>query len=140
MADTSGLIRKSRRDVAYYKQRQRNRVFEELVAFVAGEAKRRGASKKELADVTERDPSQITRWLTAPSNLETDTITELLLPFDAEMEYRIVRFSDRAKPNYAHPVVAQFMNQASIDHPQSTAIQFKPQTSSKPNANVVAES
>jgi hypothetical protein len=118
MADISKLTRNSRRDVAYYIQRQRNRIFEELVAFIAEEAKRRGASKKELADVTERDPAQITRWLSAPSNFETDTITELLLPFDAEMEHRIVRFSDRAKANYAHPVIETLLGKQTM-HPSS---------------------
>jgi hypothetical protein len=99
----------SRRDVACYRQRQKNRVFTELVSFFAEEAERSGMTKKDLADLLEKDPAQITRWLSAPSNFELDTLSDILLALDAEMDHRIVRFSDRTKPNYAHPLIATHM-------------------------------
>lgn len=101
-----------RRDVAYYRQRQKNRVFTALVEFVAQEAKRRGITKKELAESLSKDPSQVTRWLSSPSNFELDTLSDLLLVLDAEMDHRIVRFSDRLKPNYAHPLISQSIHDA----------------------------
>src|SRR4051812_40422903 len=98
----------SRRDRSYYRQRQRNRVFSEIAKFFAEEAARTGITKKELAAVLDKDPSQITRLLSGPTNLELDTISDYLLAMGAEMDHSIVRFADRAKPNYAHPVVASY--------------------------------
>jgi hypothetical protein len=106
MANTSKTNSMSRRDVAYYRQRQKNRVFTELVQFFAEEAERRGVSKKDLAAALSKDPSQITRWLSAPSNFELDTLSDILLALDAEMDHKIVRFDDRLKQNYMHPLVA----------------------------------
>src|SRR5690348_4622204 len=99
MADTTKTERISRRDRAYYRQRQRNRVFSALAKFFSEEAERTGITKKELAAKLEKDPSQITRLLSGPMNLELDTISDYLLAMGAEMDHSIVRFSDRAKPN-----------------------------------------
>ena len=120
----------SRRDVAYYKQRQKNRVFTELVRFFAEEAERGSITKKDLADAVGKDPSQISRWFAAPSNFELDTLSDLLLAMGAEMDHRIVRFSDRAKPNYAHPLVARTINQgiSATNTVRSPSIRMKTQT------------
>ena len=114
MANTSKLNPMKRRDVAYYRQRQKNRVFTALVEFFAQEAERRGVTKKQLAESLSKDPSQITRWLSAPSNFEIDTLSDILLALDAEMDHRIVRFSDRLIPNYAHPLIATHMGQQTV--------------------------
>jgi hypothetical protein len=110
MANTSKTEKIGRRDVAYYRQRQRNRVFTALAKFFAEEAAAGKITKKELATKLAKDPSQITRLLSAPSNLELDTISDYLLAMGAEMDHSIVRFVDRAKPNFAHPAVAPHMN------------------------------
>jgi hypothetical protein len=107
MENTSKLNPMKRRDIAYYKQRQKNEVFTALVEFFAQEAERRGVTKKDLAQTLSKNPSQITRWLSAPSNFELDTLSEILLALDAEMEHRIVRFADRPKPNFVHPLIAR---------------------------------
>ena len=105
MENTSKLSPKKRRDAAYYRQRQKNRVFTELARFYAEEVERRGITKKDLAAALSKDPAQITRWLSAPSNFELDTLSDILLALDAEMDHRIVRFDDRARPNQVHPLV-----------------------------------
>jgi hypothetical protein len=138
MADTSNK-KPSRRDVAYYKQRQRNRVFSELASFFAEEAERGNITKKELAEALGKDPSQITRWLSAPSNFELDTLAELLLPMGAEMDHNIVRFVERPKPNYAHPLVAKIISHpAPVEAGLSSAhpVRLKPQTASRQNVSV----
>src|SRR5579859_1071833 len=99
MENTSKLNAMKRRDVSYYRQRQKNRVFTELVQFFAQEAERRGITKKDLAAALGKDPAQITRLLSAPANLELDTLSDFLLALDAEMDHKIVRFKDRPKPN-----------------------------------------
>jgi transcriptional regulator with XRE-family HTH domain len=80
------------------------------VEFFAQKAERRGVTKKDLAEALSKNPSQITRWLSAPSNFELDTLSEILLAMDAEMEHRIVRFTDRPKPNFMHPLIARVVN------------------------------
>lgn len=110
MADTSKTEPKRLRDIHYFRQRFRNRVFGKLVSFFAEEAERSGVTKKEIANILGRDPSQITRWLSQPSNLTLETISDLLLALNAEPEPpEIVRFSDRVAPNYAHPLIARIV-------------------------------
>lgn len=96
------------RDIYYYRQRLKNRVFSKLLSFFVEEAKRTGVTKKDVAERLKRDPAQITRWLSNPSNLTLDTISDILLALDAEAEPpQIVRFADRAAPNYAHQLIAR---------------------------------
>jgi transcriptional regulator with XRE-family HTH domain len=110
MADTSKTEVKRLRDIHYFRQRFRNRVFGRLAAFFAEEAERSGVTRKDIASRLGRDPSQITRWLSQPSNLTIETISDLLLALDAEPEPpEIVRFSERVAPNYAHPLIARVM-------------------------------
>lgn len=108
MEDTSNTEIEPR-DVAYYRRRQQNRVFSALVAFFAEESEKGNISKKEIAAALDRDPAQITRWLSAPSNLQLDTISDILLAMGAEMDHAIVRFADRPKANYAHPMLTRYL-------------------------------
>jgi transcriptional regulator with XRE-family HTH domain len=105
MENTSKTLPLSEREIFYYRQRQKNRVLEMLAAFFAEEAERTGITKKDIADKLIKDPAQISRWFSGPSNLTLDTISDLLLALEAEIDQRIVRFSDRAKPNYEHPLI-----------------------------------
>jgi hypothetical protein len=69
------------------------------------EAKTRGVTKKDIAQSLRRDPAQISRWLRYPSNLTSDTISDLLLSLGAEIDPVITRFADRGKPNQIHPLI-----------------------------------
>jgi hypothetical protein len=94
----------SPRDIAYYRRRHQIKVFAELAKFFANEAENGRTTRKEIATLLGKDPAQITRWLSSPSNLESDTISDLLLAMGAEMDHRVVRFVDRPTANYAHPL------------------------------------
>jgi hypothetical protein len=94
-----------RRERAYYQRRNQNRIHSALAAFFAEEAAAGRITKKQLAALLEKNPAQITRWLTEPSNYEVDTVSDLLLAMKAEMEHRVVRFAERGRPNYVHPLV-----------------------------------
>ncbi len=94
----------SRREIAYYRRRQQNRVFSELAKFFANEAESGRTTRKKIAQRLGKDPAQITRWLSSPSNFELDTISDLLLAMGAELDHRAIRFVDRSKPNFAHPL------------------------------------
>jgi transcriptional regulator with XRE-family HTH domain len=107
MVATTKTEAKSARDVYYYRRRLKNRIFARLAAFFAEEAKRTGLTKKDLAERLNKDPAQITRWLSGPSNLTLDTLSDLLLAMDAEADPpQLVRFSERVTPNYVHPLIA----------------------------------
>jgi hypothetical protein len=142
MPNTSKHEPPSRRDVAYYRQRQKNRVFTDLVRFYAEEAERTGITRKELSELIGKDPAQITRWLSAPSNFELDTLSDVLLALGAEMDHRIVRFSERSPSNYVHPLIravsVQVPEQAAKG-PASNKIELKPAltTASSSTASVV---
>src|SRR5690349_24493980 len=116
MADTSKLTPVSDRDVFYYRQRSKNRLFEALTSFFAEEAERRGITKRDIAECLRRDPALITRWLTAPSNLTLDTISDLLLSLGAEMDYVVAKFEDRPQPNEMHPLIARLRPVVTVEH------------------------
>lgn len=105
MATTSKLRKPRARDVAYYRQRQKNLVLSALLDFFVEEVDRSGITRKDWAAAVGKDPAQLTRWLTSPSNFELDTLSDLLLPLGAEMEHRIVRFADRPRANSLHPLM-----------------------------------
>jgi len=109
MENTSKLKEIKDRDLFYYRQRSKNRLFEALTSFFAEEAERRGITRRDIADSLHRDPAQITRWLNAPSNLTLDSISDLLLSLGAEMDYRVAKFDDRPKPNEMHPLIARLI-------------------------------
>jgi hypothetical protein len=110
MDATSGIRPLADRDIYYYRQRQKNRVFTDIVAFFVEEAERTGITKRDIAESLKKDPAQITRWLSAPSNLTLDSISDLLLSLGAELDYRVCRFADRAKPNAAHPAIVEYLS------------------------------
>ncbi|MGH6872490.1 MAG: helix-turn-helix domain-containing protein [Rhizomicrobium sp.] len=113
---------KSVRDVAYYRQRHQNRVFTKLVAFINEEAQRDKITKKDMAERLGKDPGQLSRLLSHPSNLTLDTISDLLLALDAESEPpEIVRFRDRRASNYVHPLIARVVKSVPTPTPNKAA-------------------
>jgi transcriptional regulator with XRE-family HTH domain len=108
MENISKLPVRSDRDIFYYRQRFKNRVHESLTAFFAEEAERRGITKQDIAESIDRDPAQISRWLNSSSNLTLESISDLLLGLDAEMDDpRITRFENKPILNYVHPILSQ---------------------------------
>jgi hypothetical protein len=123
----------ARRERAYYRRRNQNRIHAAIAAFFAQEAEAGRITKKQLADLLEKDPAQVTRWLTDPGNYEADTISDLLLAMAAEMEHRVVRFSERGKANYAHPLITTILGQAPAPpKPKGNAQIKKPTSTSQP--------
>ncbi len=78
--------RKSLADIYYYRQRFRNRLNTMLVEAVVES----GLKKKDIAEILGKEPSQITRWLNSSRNVHTDTISDLLLAVDRELDFRPV--------------------------------------------------
>jgi hypothetical protein len=67
----------------YFQTRLRNRLFDYIVGRFVREQKR-GLTKAALARRIGKSPEVINRWLGAPSNLTTDSISDLLLGICAE--------------------------------------------------------
>ena len=126
MENTSGLPAVSDRDIFYYQRRNQNRLFEIMTSFFAEEAERRGITKKDVADAIRRDPASITRLLSTPSNVTADTISSFLRSLEAEMDYRIVRFSDRVPANEMHPLIARLNDRESVVEYKQERQQKKP--------------
>jgi hypothetical protein len=90
---------------AYFQERFRNRLFEFLVT----EFEKRRADDPEftqaaLAKRLEKRPEQINRWLSAPSNLTADTLSDLLLGIRAaEPEIGATVLSEKVPQNYREP-------------------------------------
>lgn len=120
------------RDRAYYRRRQQNRIFAAIAALFAEEAARGNITKKELAEILEKDPAQITRWMSEPRNYEIDTISDILLAMGAEMDHPVVRFVDRPKANFAHPALAPYLQGDEIQRAFSrTSVALKPTVTSE---------
>jgi hypothetical protein len=111
MKSSTKNVAKSVRDISYYRQRYRNRVFSKLVEFISEEAQRNQVTQKDMAERLDKDPAVICRLLSQPSNLTLDSLSDILLAVDAEAEPpEIVRFQDRRPSNYMHPLIAKALN------------------------------
>jgi len=107
MGNTSETRPLRDRDIFYFRQRNKNRVFEKIITLFVEEAERRGVNKKQIADLLKKDTGLINRWLSGPNNLTLDTISDILLALGAEMNYQTARFEDHTKENYFHPLMGK---------------------------------
>jgi transposase len=86
--------------LAYFRERQRNRIHE----VVLSEFLDSGMTKTQLAKRMGRSLSRVTKWLAAPGNWEMDTVSDFLLAIrGAELEPSLSRPFEQAKRNYKQP-------------------------------------
>ncbi len=78
------------KNIFFFRQRLKNKIFQSTLAYFAGVAKERNLTKKDIANLLDKDPAQITRWFSGPNNWTLDTISDLLLAMDAELKHEIV--------------------------------------------------
>ena len=83
----------SDRDLNFQRRLTRSRIYSELIAHYVKMSKTSGLKKHHLAALLGKDRAQITRLLSEPSNLTLDTISDLLLAMDAELEVQITPVS-----------------------------------------------
>ena len=102
-ADTLNRTPLSVGDIAYYRQRQQNRVFEAVWLEFVNQVETSGLTKKTIADRLGKSPSQITRWLSGPTNWTLDTVSDLLLAMKCEITIGISSLQNRPMPNFVHP-------------------------------------
>src|SRR5690242_6032135 len=65
--------------LGYFQESFRSAVHQELLELFEGKKRNDGLSRGDLARKIGRRPEQLTRWLSAPTNLEIDTISDIAL-------------------------------------------------------------
>ena len=88
--------------MAVFAARNREIAYETVVKALEAAAAEAGINQKDIAESMGRKPSQVSSWLSGPSNWTLDTISDLLRAIGATMEYRVVRDRDRALSNVNH--------------------------------------
>lgn len=88
----------------YFRQRQRNRLYEDVIKAVEKAAVTNGTRRKDIADCLDVSQSQVSRWLSGPANWGVDTISDLLFAVGAELDFLVAWFDDRQKRNEFHPL------------------------------------
>jgi hypothetical protein len=88
--------------LVYLQERLRGRFFDFLIEKFEG-ARGDGLTQAKLARRIKKSPEVINRWLSAPSNLTLDTISDLLAGISAEEpNFSSSSLLGRAKLNYFH--------------------------------------
>jgi hypothetical protein len=82
-------------DLAYFRERQSNRVYEAVFKAFVGT----GITKADLARRLKKKPEQLTRWLSGPGNWTLDTVSDLLLALGSEMTFVVTNLNAAPQVN-----------------------------------------
>jgi hypothetical protein len=92
------------RELFYHRERLRNRIFDCVIKALAERAAKGVATRAAIARRLAKDPGQLSRWFSGPSNWTIDTISDLMLALNAELVIEHRLYEDLVIPNYRHPL------------------------------------
>lgn len=98
--------------LGYFQESFREELHAQLLEMFEFWKSSKGVSRADLARKIGRRPEQVTRWLSAPANLEADTVSDMALGMGFLPRVRFEPVSDvfsAGKPNFRHPV-SDFVN------------------------------
>ncbi|KAB2940905.1 MAG: helix-turn-helix domain-containing protein [Hyphomicrobium sp.] len=93
--------------LGYFQEGFREEVHQQLLEIFETLKKSSGWTRSDLARKIGRRPEQVTRWLSAPTNLEIDTISDMALGMRVVPRLRFEPVKDSisdGKPNLTNPV------------------------------------
>jgi len=90
--------------LGYFRENFRGEINDQLQeAFHTG-----GATKSEIARKLHRRPEQITRWLSAPCNLEADTISDIALALGLTPKIRFEKVGEYRSNEKVHTFIERY--------------------------------
>jgi hypothetical protein len=92
-------------------------VFAKLIAKFADKAERYGLTKAKLARLTDKDPAQVNRALSLPSNMTIETLSDFALAMGCEPEIYFSEFADAPRHNFTHSWMTKYMQPALVKLP-----------------------
>lgn len=98
---------------SYFAQRLLNRVHQELLTLIRRmEANDSEFSKRKLAKRLDKKPEQLSRWLSYPSNMTLETVSDLFIGMCCELELTVKFISSEPKEqfakNYENVIIGEF--------------------------------
>lgn len=100
----------------YFQEAFREQVQQQLLEHFEYLKGKTGLSRSELARKIERRPEQVTRWLSSPTNLESDTIADVALGMGLvpKITFEAVRVGTAVNTNQAHSVQIKTTSTGSV--------------------------
>lgn len=110
---------------AAFAARNRNHAYDAVINALELAAQAKGMTRRDIADAIGRKPSQVSAWLSGPSNWTLDTVSDLLWAVGATMDYSVTFNEDRPKENIYHPAAVAHvagMPTQTLTLPQVTSV------------------
>jgi hypothetical protein len=114
----------SKGDLAYFQAQTRNLLHELVLTEFFRLVDEKGFTKTDLAKRIGRDKAQITRWLRSPTNLQIETVSDLLAGMAGYLDPNFIRIQDLPVRNQQEPDWARFseINIPNIDNAKQSVI------------------